>query len=83
VIILDVLMPDRGGQEVLRILKADPDLKSVPVLVTTSLPLGERLLAELRDASSVMAKQNLSSESLRAALSQVIPLSAAGVGRKA
>ncbi len=59
VIILDVLMPDRGGQEVLRVLKADPDMKKIPVLVTTSLPLSERLLAEFRDAGSVMAKQNL------------------------
>jgi signal transduction histidine kinase len=77
VIILDVLMPDRGGQEVLRILKADPEMKGIPVLVTTSLPLSDRLLGELRDASSVMAKQNLSSESLRLALSQVIPVNGA------
>ena len=75
VIILDVLMPDRGGQEVLRILKADPEMRNIPVLVTTSLPLSERLLAELRDANTIMAKQNLSSESLRAALGQVIPVS--------
>jgi len=81
VIILDVLMPDRGGQEVLRILKADPDMKNIPVLITTSLPLSERLVAEFRDASSVMAKQNLSSESLRAALSKVIPVSAVGENR--
>jgi CheY-like chemotaxis protein len=73
VIILDVLMPDRGGQEVLRILKADPEMKAIPILVTTSLPLTERLLAEFRDAGTVMAKQNLSSESLRAALAQIVP----------
>ncbi|HEY4163294.1 MAG TPA: ATP-binding protein [Dongiaceae bacterium] len=71
-IILDVLMPNRGGQEVLRVLKADPDLRDIPIFVTTSLPVTDRLIAEMNGARSVMAKQNLSSESLRAALSEVI-----------
>ena len=82
-VILDVLMPDRGGQEVLRVLKADPEVKNIPVVVTTSLPLSERLLAELREASTVMAKQNLSSESLRAALAQVIAASPLGESENA
>jgi hypothetical protein len=41
--------------------------------VTISLPLSERLLAELRDAHSVMAKQNLSSELLRSVLAEILP----------
>jgi signal transduction histidine kinase len=72
-IILDVLLPGRGGKEVLRALKADPELRHIPVLVTTSLPLGDQLLAELRDAQIVMAKQNLSTETLRAAIAAAIP----------
>jgi CheY-like chemotaxis protein len=71
-IILDVVMPHRGGQEVLRVLKADTDLRDIPVLVTTSLPVTDRLIAEMNGARSVMAKQNLSSESLRAALAEVL-----------
>jgi signal transduction histidine kinase len=70
-IILDVLMPNRGGRDVLRVLIADPELRDIPVLVMTSLPLTERLLAEMSGAN-VMAKQNLSSESLRAALAEAV-----------
>jgi CheY-like chemotaxis protein len=72
VIILDVLMPGRGGKEVLRALKAEPELKDIPVLVTTSLPLTERLLSELRDATAVMAKQNLANDTLRTAIASAI-----------
>jgi signal transduction histidine kinase len=67
-VILDVLMPDRGGQEVLRVFKADPELRDIPVLVTTAFPLDEHLLAELRDADGVLSKQSLSGETLRAAI---------------
>jgi signal transduction histidine kinase len=72
IVILDVLMPGRGGKEVLRALKAEPELKDIPVLITTSLPLTERLRAELRDATAIVAKQNLSSDSLRSMIASAI-----------
>jgi len=35
-VLLDIKMPRMGGLEVLRRVKADPDLKSVPIVMLTS-----------------------------------------------
>ncbi len=37
IILLDVVMPKMNGIEVLRKLKADPDVKQIPVIVLTNL----------------------------------------------
>ena len=67
-IILDVLMPGMTGHEVLRTIKRDPDLESIPVLIITSMPITPRLREELVGAAGIMAKQDLSKEGLRAFL---------------
>lgn len=36
VVILDLMLPDRNGFEILKELKNDPDLKSIPVLILTA-----------------------------------------------
>lgn len=36
VVILDLMLPDRNGFAVLKELKHDPDLKSIPVLILTA-----------------------------------------------
>ena len=36
-ILLDIIMPEINGIEVLKILKADPELRKIPVLMLTSL----------------------------------------------
>ncbi|MGM0415368.1 MAG: response regulator [Thermodesulfobacteriota bacterium] len=35
-IILDVIMPNKNGFQVCRTLKRDPDLKEIPIIITTS-----------------------------------------------
>ncbi|MFO7831385.1 MAG: response regulator [Desulfuromonadaceae bacterium] len=35
-IILDVIMPNKNGFQVCRSLKRDPDLKDIPIIITTS-----------------------------------------------
>jgi CheY-like chemotaxis protein len=40
---LDVMMPVLNGEATMEALKADPDLKSIPVILMTSLP--ERAVA--------------------------------------
>jgi len=36
IILLDLVMPEMGGIETTRILKADPELKKIPVIIVTS-----------------------------------------------
>jgi len=46
-IVLDIMMPEMNGLEVLDKLKADPDTKSIPVVVLTNLAGGQDAEAAL------------------------------------
>jgi len=48
-ILLDIMMPEMNGLEVLDKLKADPELKKIPVVVLTNL-------AGTQDAETALAK---------------------------
>lgn len=50
-ILLDVMMPVLGGFEVLRRLKADPVLRSVPVIMVTAKGLERDVLTGLREGA--------------------------------
>jgi DNA-binding response OmpR family regulator len=45
VVVLDVMMPGRGGMEVLQELRSDPDLREVPVVVVTACAAEEQIWA--------------------------------------
>ena len=47
VILLDVMMPDMGGIEVCRRLKADPQTRMIPVILVTAMGLDENVIAGL------------------------------------
>jgi CheY-like chemotaxis protein len=64
VVIADLQMPVMSGQEMLRELAADPRTRDIPVIVSTSLPVTATLLAELRAASKVLSKTELSRDTL-------------------
>ena len=46
-IVLDIMMPEMNGLEVLDKLKADPDTKTIPVVVLTNLAGGQDVEAAL------------------------------------
>jgi diguanylate cyclase (GGDEF)-like protein len=46
-VLLDVMMPDMDGLEVVRRLKANPDLPFIPVIMQTALDSTERMVAGL------------------------------------
>lgn len=57
VILLDLVMPDLDGEAVCRILKADPELRSIPVVMLTASPLAEDHARAIRaGADQVLAK---------------------------
>jgi signal transduction histidine kinase/ActR/RegA family two-component response regulator len=64
VVIADLQMPVMTGQEMLRELAADPRTRDIPVIVSTSLPITATLLGELRAASKVLSKTELSRDTL-------------------
>lgn len=64
VVIADLQMPVMSGQEMLQELAADPRTRDIPVIVSTSLPINATLRAELRAASKVLSKTELSRETL-------------------
>jgi DNA-binding response OmpR family regulator len=56
-LILDLMLPNRGGLDILRDLRADPDLKSLPVLMLTARgQKKDREQAELFGVSAFMSK---------------------------
>ena len=60
-VILDLLMPDIGGMEILRQLRSNPATENLPVLIYTSKPLSEperALLESLR--ARVVRKEDVS-----------------------
>ncbi len=68
-ICLDLEMPDIGGTEVLRLLRADPGTRDIPVVVVTATPLddaGRRRLGEL--AAHVLTKDAVTCEQVLAAV---------------
>jgi PAS domain S-box-containing protein len=56
-VLLDLQLPDLPGQEVLRLLKDDPQLASIPVIVTSSNAMGTEVQAALAaGAADFLAK---------------------------
>jgi signal transduction histidine kinase/DNA-binding response OmpR family regulator len=46
VILLDLVLPGMDGLQVLEVLRSDPDLHTIPVLIVTAREYGEELLAQ-------------------------------------
>jgi DNA-binding response OmpR family regulator len=57
IILLDLMLPERGGIGVLQILKSRVDTKNIPVIILTSYPRQEyKLLAEKYGAKMFLSK---------------------------
>ena len=55
-ILLDLVLPEMDGLQVLEILRADENLQSIPVLIVTARDYGEELLAQC-SSTLVLARQ--------------------------
>src|SRR5207245_11462484 len=69
-ILLDILLPDMDGWEVLRQLKADPDLRQIPVVVVTVVD--ERKLGFALGAADYLLKP-IDKDALLRALDRCLP----------
>jgi DNA-binding response OmpR family regulator len=67
-ILLDVMMPDMDGLEVVRRLKADRELPFIPVIMQTALDSTERIVAGLEAGADDYVTKPSSPENLRARL---------------
>lgn len=70
VILLDLMLPDTPGEDLLTQLRTDPETRDIPVIVVTSRRLDEPSHREalLRQASGIIYKGDLSRETLTAAV---------------
>jgi signal transduction histidine kinase/CheY-like chemotaxis protein len=57
VVVLDLGLPDAGGEEVLAALRADPATREIPVLVFTSKQLRAADRERLREANGICSKE--------------------------
>jgi signal transduction histidine kinase len=73
VVLLDLMLPDMPGREVLAKLRAEPDTSSIPVVIVTATALdgvGKTRLLDWADA--VLSKAELSRVTLGSALREVL-----------
>ncbi len=81
VVLLDLSMPDMSGAEVLTEFHNDDELRDVPVLIVTGLPLSDDERDELSGRSAgILSKQALSREALVNAIREVLEAGAGAHG---
>ncbi len=70
VVFVDLRMPDLDGSAVLAEMSTDPVLAGIPVVIVTSSELTPAVRATLRPATALLAKSNVTRESVQLALAQ-------------
>ena len=59
-ILLDIMLPDMGGFEILELLKSDPDTKDIPVIILSNLGGRDEIEKGVAlGASSYLIKSNI------------------------
>lgn len=72
VVILDLMMPDLYGLEVLRFLKKDKDLAEVPVIIVSAKTMPEDITEGLQAGASAYLTKPVSFNDLKLAINQAI-----------
>jgi threonine synthase len=74
-IVLDLMLPDIAGEDLLERWRADEALRHVPIIVVTSKDLAPALRAKLAaHADSIWAKRSLDRSSLLAHVETILPM---------
>ncbi|HEX3468866.1 MAG TPA: ATP-binding protein [Candidatus Elarobacter sp.] len=67
---VDLRMPDMDGADVLAAMNAEPELRSVPVVIVTASELSSAVRATLGSAAGLLAKANVDPATVARALSE-------------
>jgi signal transduction histidine kinase/DNA-binding response OmpR family regulator len=73
-VLLDLMMPDLAGDQVLERLEANPHTRGIPVVILTSRRLDEHTRTSLRAARSVVHKEEISSDRMRGLIEETLGL---------
>ena len=79
-VVLDVMMPDLSGLEVLRYIRRDPRLEQIPVIVVSAKSLPSDIKSGLDAGANVYLTKPVAFQDLNAAVRDVIATSANEVG---
>jgi len=71
-VVLDVMMPDVSGLEVLRFMRQDETLKNVPVVMVSAKSLPSDILLGLKEGASVYLTKPVAYLDLKKAIEKVI-----------
>ena len=72
VVILDVMMPDVSGLEVLKFMRREPELKDIPVVVVSAKSMSEDIRAGMEAGASVYLTKPFSYLELKHAVENLI-----------
>ncbi len=75
VILLDVMMPDISGLEVLRYIRREPDLASIPVIILSAKSMPGDIKTGLEAGASMYLTKPVGFQDLKQAVEQVLNLS--------
>ena len=70
-VLLDLVMPDLTGADVLAEMSRDPELQRIPVIVVTSVDPSAIAVSEVGQVVDVVTKQQLDRQSLARGLARV------------
>ena len=71
-VILDIMMPDISGLEVLRFMRREPQLKSIPVIVVSARSMPSDIKEGLEAGATVYLTKPVGYLDLKKAVDQVI-----------
>jgi DNA-binding response OmpR family regulator len=78
VVVLDVMMPDLSGLEVLRFMRRDPRLEQIPVIVVSAKSLPSDIKNGLDAGANIYLTKPVAFQDLNAAVRKVIEANSLG-----
>jgi DNA-binding response OmpR family regulator len=76
-VLLDLMMPDVSGLEVLGYMRRDPRLENIPVVVISGRPVPPEMDAELESGATVYAMKPISLDDMMGAIQTAVDKSRA------